>query len=226
MATFGIVQADTLSRIRDSREAILDGRLADARRSDERKGLTITAPRFQPRHIFGIASIDRDCGGYRRQVLRLLPVVIGIDGQIGLGQDDQRQSSARRADCQIPFKTRRIEIGVAAGDDSQSVDIGRNDLAFGFLTRRATTDRGEWVKPSLDRRVFVHDPVADRKAAGFIMADERQGTFGRDRLEPVAVNGADPRRSFAVSNLTGEVGRPSEAGKNVFCQREVPFENL
>ena len=155
-----------------------------------------------------------------------MPEVFGIGGQIGFGEDDQRQSATRRAYRQIAFKTRRIEIGVAAGDDSQRIDIGRNDLAFGFFTRRATTDRGERVEPSLDRRAFVHDPVADREAAGFIMADKRQRALGRNRLEPVAVNGADPRWSFAVSNLSGEVRRPSKAGKSMFCQFDMPFRKV
>jgi hypothetical protein len=58
------------------------------------------------------------------------------------------------------------------------------------------------------------------------VTDKRQGTFGRHRLEPVAVNGADPRRRFAVRDLSGEVRRPSKVGKRMFCQFDMPFRNV
>ena len=58
------------------------------------------------------------------------------------------------------------------------------------------------------------------------MADKRQRALGRNRLEPVAVNGADPHWSFAVRDLSGEVRRPSKAGKSMFCQFGMPFRKV
>ena len=97
-------------------------------RADQRHGLPWPAPGGQHPGRCRLTRIHRDHGQIALQGLGLGAVAGEIFGGVRLGQHDDRRRPRLIGQRQIAFQPRRVEIGIAGGDDEHRVDIGRDQL--------------------------------------------------------------------------------------------------
>ena len=130
-------------------EAVDDGRLSDARRSEQRSGLPETEVLLQ--HIDVARYVARD--GVHRDRARERPHLrhhcLAIGRHVGLVQDDDRRRTTFRGYEQITLDPSQVEIAVETGDEKHRVDVRGNDLLF---RRIACGAPGKTAVPRQHRR--------------------------------------------------------------------------
>ena len=134
--------------------------------ADQRHRLADAAPWLQGHgRASGRARVERHHGQVALQRRGLLAVGARVSGCVGLGQQDHRRRPGLIGQRQIAFEPRRIEVGIARGDDEQRVDIGGGELHAG---RRMPLQNRPPIEPPMQRiaqRIDQH-PVAHGVIAG------------------------------------------------------------
>jgi hypothetical protein len=113
--------------------------------------------------------------------LSALAVAFRIGGSVGLRQQDDRFRPRLGGQRKIAFQPRRVEVGIAGGDDEQRIDIGCNQLQFVSGTCGTAAKLCLAVKTSDDPGAVRENPVTDGKLTRRLRTGEWQGDGTRGR---------------------------------------------
>lgn len=192
------------------RKGVDERRLAGAGLPDERGRPTGEHRGEDVDALAGLCGddVDVDPGGGR---LDLGAGGIGVEGEVGLRQHDERLRPGLPGDDEVALDRRQVDPRLEGDRDQHVVEVGRHDLGVGPLTGGRADDRGAPRQDHSDDvtigATLQPDPVAGRRLVLEIAArrqpDERRhcpvrGVDG----DPAAVDPADATR------LQGEGSRP------------------
>ena len=136
---------------------------------------------------------------------------IGVEGEVGLRQHDERLRPGLPGDDEVALDCRQVDPRLEGDRDKHVVEVGRHDLGVGPLTGGRADDRGAPRQDHPDDvtigAALQPDPVAGRRLVLEIAArgqpDERRHCPVRGvHRDPAAVDPADATR------LQGEGSRP------------------
>ena len=214
----GVVLADRAGALPLGAQQGVDERgLADARRAEHDRGAA-------RREVVGGERRDAVAGerGHRADIdarrdgLGGDPLALGVRGDVGLVEQDDRGRAAAPGHREVALEAAEVEVAVEARDDERHVDVRGEDLLAGeggTVVAGAPAERGAAGEDGLDDDGAVapgagrRHPVADRRqvagAEGLVAEPARD-----DRLAVARRGGEDPGVAMGGHDPGGRPARP------------------
>ena len=153
---------------------------------------------------------------------------LGVFGQVGLGQHDDRLGAAVPGDRNVALEPAQVQVAVERRDDKDDVEVGADDLRLGAPAGGLPDQRAPTRQHGLDHHIaglarFDGHPVTDRREGGRASARlEAEAAAdgcpnlaaGTQQLVEAAILGDDPGRRAAGRGMAGvglgQGGRPAQ----------------